>query len=187
MHPNSVRLHLGRLLDAGLVEAGAGQGARGRPRKLWRVAADARIGGEPPQAYRELADWLSRSVEGIGADRGDIRAQGRRIGREIAADSSGVACADVLESALAAMGFQPRRSDQGARTAFTLCNCPYREVATANPGVVCALHLGVAEGLVQATDPATRLTEFDAKDPTEAGCLIEIEGPAPATAAEATR
>ena len=151
---------------------------------MWSISPDARIGGEPPEAYRELATWLSRSVSAIGADPGDIRSQGRRIGQEIAAESPGTPCGDVLENSLAAMGFQPRRHDSGERTSFTLCNCPYRDVARTCPGVVCSLHLGIAEGLVQAADPDFKLTEFQVNDPIEAGCVIAIDGPASPTRTE---
>lgn len=186
VHPNSARLHLAKLLDAGMLRLESERGARGRPRKIWSVSPKARIDGEPPEAYRELATWLSRSIAAAGADRGDIRAQGRQIGREIAADSPDAGSADVLESALAAMGFQPERQDERTRTRFTLCNCPYRDVAKANPGVVCSLHLGIAEGLVQAADPAAKLTEFEVKDPIEAGCRIAIDVPPTPTTTEAS-
>lgn len=151
---------------------------RGRPHYEWWISPEARINGERPVAYRELATWLSRSISTLGGDLREIEEAGRQIGREIApADGRGDP-AKALESALSAMGFQPRRRDCGARTTFTLANCPYRDVARANPGVVCTLHRGIARGLLQRVSPASELTGFNIRDPDKAGCLIEIEAPA---------
>ncbi len=184
IHPNSARKHIALLLEAGLIEGrDEHSGVRGRPRKLWSVAVDAEPGGAPPEAYRELADWLSRSVDGPG----DARAEGRRVGAEIGSGSHAEDTADALGSALAAMGFQPRRHDTGARTAFTLCNCPYREVAKSNPGIVCALHRGVAEGMVEAIDPGAAVARFVVEDPFSAGCVVEIERPDRIVGTEADR
>ena len=82
------------------------------------------------------------------------------------------------------MGFQPRRRSTGIRSEFTLCNCPYRDVAKSNPGIVCALHRGVAEGLLGAIDPVAEVTRFVIKDPQRAGCILEIASPAEPTTEE---
>jgi predicted ArsR family transcriptional regulator len=177
VHPNSARLHLGRLAAAGIAEEGTDPGARGRPRKTWRVANGGRIGGRPPDANRELAQWLSRSVAVMAADRAEIRAQGRMIGREIAAEAESDDCPAVLDDSLRAMGFWPRREQEGSTTRFTLCNCPYRDVAESNLEVICTLHLGIAEGIVHGADRRARVTDFEARDPKTAGCRIEIEAP----------
>ena len=180
VHPNSARLHLGRLAAAGLAEEGSdhgAHGARGRPRKTWKVASGGRIAGRPPDAYRELAQWLGRSVAVMAADRAEIRAQGRMIGREIAAEAESTDGPAVLDDSLRAMGFWPRREQKGETTCFTLCNCPYRDVAESNIEVICTLHLGIAEGIVQGADRRARVTDFEARDPKEAGCRIEIEAP----------
>jgi predicted ArsR family transcriptional regulator len=177
VHPNSARRHLGRLAEAGMVEAGVDQGGRGRPRKTWRVTSDGRIGGRPPDAYRELAQWLGRSVAVMAADPAEIRAQGRMIGREIAVENGEHDGPDVLDDSLRAMGFWPRREQDGSTTRFTLCNCPYRDVAESNIEVICTLHLGIAEGIVQGADRDARVTGFEPRDPKLAGCRIEIEAP----------
>jgi predicted ArsR family transcriptional regulator len=177
VHPNSARLHLGRMADAGIVEAGSDQGGRGRPRKTWRVASGGRVAGRPPDAYRELAQWLGRSVAVMAADPAEIRAQGRMIGREIATESESDDGPAVLDDSLRAMGFWPRREQDGSTSRFTLCNCPYRDVAESNMEVICTLHLGIAEGIVHGADSNARVTGFEPRDPKLAGCRIEIEAP----------
>lgn len=175
LHPNSVRVHLRRLRDAGLADVSLDDpSGPGRPRQLWRVAGGAEPAGVPPVGYSDLAGWLSSALS---------PEQARRHGRRIGADRAGGRieereageCAAVLDASFAAMGFRPRRRDRGPRTGFTLCNCPYRDVALANPGVVCALHRGIAEGMVETMDPGSRVTRFEARNPVEAGCVVEVE------------
>jgi predicted ArsR family transcriptional regulator len=185
VHPNSARLHLARLSEAGLIERSTAAGDRGRPHYEWWISPDARIDEKRPVAYRDLASWLSRSISTFGGDLEGVEAAGCQIGRGLVPAGGGGRPTEVLESALSAMGFQPRRRDDGARTSFTLTNCPYRDVAKANPGVVCTLHRGIARGLVGQVDPESELTGFVVKDPERAGCLIEIETPARAATKEA--
>jgi predicted ArsR family transcriptional regulator len=144
------------------------------------LAPGAKVVGQPPDAYRELAGWLGRSVAVMAADRAEIRGQGRRIGREIAADAGSEDGPKVLEASLRTMGFRPTREELSpSRTRFTLCNCPYRDVAESNMEVICTLHLGIAEGVVQGANRCSRVTDFEAMDPRTAGCTIEVESPQP--------
>src|SRR5215208_3221356 len=61
-HPNTVRLQLERLAAAGLLERRTVPQTRGRPRHEWVIAADARPGGEAPEAHARLAAWLARAL-----------------------------------------------------------------------------------------------------------------------------
>jgi hypothetical protein len=45
-----------------------------------------------------------------------------------------------------------------------------------SPDVVCALHRGITEGLLEVMEPSGRMTSFTPRDPDRAGCLIQIEG-----------
>ncbi len=105
-----------------------------------------------------------------------IESSGRQIGRGLAPQLCGAA-EPSLYAALAALGFRPQReSHTSGRLTYRLCNCPYREAATENPQVVCGLHRGITQGLLDELDPASKLTDFVPHDPSRAGCLIEIEG-----------
>ena len=64
LHPNGVRLHLERLVSAGLITREQERRERGRPRDLWRVSADAQPSGDPPTGYAELARWPARALAG---------------------------------------------------------------------------------------------------------------------------
>src|SRR3954452_690554 len=54
LHPNGIRAHMERLLEAGLVVRERSRQTRGRPRDMWLISPDARPGGDPPTAYTEL-------------------------------------------------------------------------------------------------------------------------------------
>lgn len=179
LHPNSVRYQLAKLACAGLVERESVPGPRGRPHHEWSIAPDAAPANEPPAAYAELAAFLSDAIDSQPGAAERVEAAGREIGRGIAPNADHGTAADVLEHALAAMGFAPDRGDVKRRTRFTLHNCPYLEVAKRNPGVVCTLHRGIARGLVEAAEPGAALTDFVIRRPERAGCLIEIQAPAP--------
>jgi predicted ArsR family transcriptional regulator len=170
-HPNSVRVQLARLAAAGLLESRTVAQARGRPRHQWAVSSEARPAGHAPQAYGQLAEWLARAIGRTGR-LADIEAGGRDIGREIAPEGAG---ADAMRDALAALGFAPRAEPLAGGVRYVLGNCPYRDAVAQNQAVICNLHRGITEGLLDRLDPAARLSAFVAENPYEAGCLIEID------------
>jgi predicted ArsR family transcriptional regulator len=169
-HPNTVRVQLARMAAAGLLESRTVPQARGRPRHQWAVAPEARPAGRSPQAYGQLAEWLARAIGRTGRV-ADIEAGGREIGRELAPDGAG---SETMRDALAALGFAPRQEATGDGVRYVLGNCPYRDAVAQNRTLVCNLHRGITAGLLDRLDPGSELTGFVAKDPYEAGCLIEI-------------
>ena len=177
LHPNGVRAHLERLRAAGLVDRRRTRQARGRPRDMWTIAPGARPGGDPPTAYRDLGSWLARLVSRGRVGRRAIESLGREIGRELAPARDSSPAEAKMHAALASLGFQPQRQieELGALT-YQLCNCPYRDAARESRDVVCTLHRGMTQGLLDAIAPGTELTGFVARDPYVAGCLIELRG-----------
>ena len=177
LHPSAVRQHLERLLAAGLVERTPISAGRGRPHFEWSVAPDAEPGDAPPTGYSELSAWLTE-LSGTGATAiRRARRTGRRIGAEIAPADAGSDPAETFQSAVAALGFGPRPGrKRSGRLTYRLENCPYRKAAEQNPEVVCALHRGLTEGLLDVIAPEAELTDFRPKDPCDAGCLLEIQG-----------
>jgi predicted ArsR family transcriptional regulator len=176
LRPNGVRVHLDRLREAGLITRERTRQARGRPRDMWLISPGAQPGGEPPSAYAELGRWLARAISPGRTSLRRIEATGRTIGQELAPQG---ACApeQKLHAALASMGFQPRReSDRAGGLTYRLCNCPYRDAVRENAEVVCTLHRGLTRGLLDKIAPETRLTDFVARDPYAAGCVIELSG-----------
>lgn len=176
LHPNGVRRHLDALRRAELIELERRRAGRGRPRDSWSIAADAKPGGRPPDAYGELCCWLARCVPPSPSRLRETEARGREIARELA--PAGESGPEATKAVMVALGFQPEVTsdpDLGDARSYSLGNCPYRDAAATGPEVVCALHRGITLGLLDVLEPSMRLAEFVPHDPHETGCVIRTE------------
>jgi predicted ArsR family transcriptional regulator len=167
---NAIRQHLTKLVGAGLVtEATAPPSGPGRPRLVYRVApdVDSRWGVESPyeRLSRMLADVIrtGRSPRDIGRD------EGRE--RQVA---GGADLGEQLEEAMARAGFDPNAEVTGRRIELVLRRCPFESTAVADPATVCALHLGIAEGLTDGIDEVEQV-DLVARDPRRADCILRFE------------
>ncbi|MGI8920180.1 MAG: helix-turn-helix transcriptional regulator [Solirubrobacteraceae bacterium] len=187
LHPNGVRVHLDVLREAGLLDRERVRQRRGRPRDMWSVAPDAHPDGDPPRAYTDLARWLAGAMARGASSPSAIELAGRQIGAEIAPTTLTGSPETTMYAALASLGFQPQRVLDPLETlTYKLRNCPYRSVALDEQEVVCTLHKGLTEGLLDVIAPTSELAGFVPKDPDAAGCLITLRGPlADAARAEA--
>jgi predicted ArsR family transcriptional regulator len=160
VHANTVRLHLERLKDAGLVDAEAvHRGTVGRPQHLYFLAAAAPGLGFDPPAHALLAGLLAALGERIGADADDAANTGHAWGVEAGRRTRSRSCLRALESELNRLGFEPSvekgdgTSEGGTRIEFL--HCPFRELAEAYPELVCNLHRGLCEGVVDEVGGGT--------------------------------
>ena len=176
LHPNGVRIHLDRMLAAGLVIRRPQPRPRGRPRDEWSLSPDAAPGGRPPRAYGDLSRWLARAIPPQPSRLRDVERAGREIGREVA--PTGAASAETaLRDTLTALGFQPLvERDHSGRLSCRLRNCPYSDSVRDNQEVICRLHRGITQGMLDVVEPGARLTRFVPHDPDAAGCEIEVDG-----------
>lgn len=157
----TVRHHLAALAEAGLVTATASAGpGRGRPRLRYAGTRSDPQEGAADTPFRELAQALAEAVAGgPGASSEAGRAWGRRLA------GTGPAAERVFAAA-ARMGFAPRDApgpDPATRRVL-LQECPYRELARARPEVVCAIHQGVLDGLLESSGTTVRLLPFVGPD-----------------------
>jgi hypothetical protein len=104
---------------------------------------------------------------------GTPRATGREHGRVDATLAATKDPVDALEADARRNGFAPRRVTKGRRVELVLDACPLAEAAVDDPRTVCALHRGLAEGLVEGLRGA-RVEAFAAHDPYDAGCRITL-------------
>jgi len=162
LHPNTVRPHLERMRDVGLlaVEADA-RGAVGRPQHRYSVASDAPSLGLEPATFPVLARMLLRVAASGGLGRDDVVDAGREQGGAdaqalaralgLAADATADAgtCVGGLMARLDALGFDPELAGGDAEVTVGFAHCPFRELAESNPEIVCALHQGLVEGIVE--------------------------------------
>ena len=153
LHPNTVRLHLERLRDAGLVEVEAvHRGTVGRPQHRYSLAPGAPGLGFDPPAHVLLAGLLAALAESTGADPVAARTTGKAWGRRAAERSPRRAPLVTLADQLEALGFDPAAEPVDAEAGSTrieFLHCPFRELAEAYPDLVCNLHRGICEGVAE--------------------------------------
>jgi predicted ArsR family transcriptional regulator len=155
LHPNTVRLHLDRLRETGLVEAEAiHRGTVGRPQHLYSLAPGAPSLGFDPPAHALLAGVLGALAEQVGAGPEDAEAVGTQWGTQLARRTRARACVDTLATELDRLGFEPAvgPGDGTAEGAVRIefLHCPFRELAEAYPELVCSLHRGICAGVIDS-------------------------------------
>jgi len=156
LHANTVRLHLDRLREAGLVDVEPmHRGTVGRPQHLYFLAAGAPALGFDPPAHALLAGLLAALAERIGADATDALDTGRVWGADTGRRTRSRSCLQALEVELNRLGFEPAvepaDGEHEGSTRIQFLHCPFRELAEAYPELVCNLHRGLCEGVVDAT------------------------------------
>ena len=156
IHANTVRLHLERLREAGLVdvEAGAPRHRRAAPAPLLPRGRRARARFRPARA--RAARRPARRAGGAGRRRrGSTPPRPDGCGAPTPAGAPGRGAASrALEGELARLGFEPAtEAADGAHegsTRIEFLHCPFRELAEAYPELVCNLHRGLCEGVVDS-------------------------------------
>jgi predicted ArsR family transcriptional regulator len=152
LHPNTVRVHLDRLTEVGLVTGETiRSGGRGRPWVRYRAS-------EPPDEdrYRLLSSMLADALSDGDRDGPSPAAEaaGRHWGRRLPAPSrqpdavSGPrrSAPEAVTVLFEQLGFAPAREDDR----IVLQDCPYRELAAQHPDVICGAHLGMLRGALDA-------------------------------------
>jgi predicted ArsR family transcriptional regulator len=155
LHPNTVRPHLERMREVGLLDVDAdNRGTVGRPQNRYRLAADAPSLGLESSSIRLLAKMLAAAAV-IGGVDPEAAADAGRIQGEADAAEAGMQrrtdakrCVAALVDDLSALGFDPATVDDGATASIAFTRCPFQELAEAFPDLVCHLHRGMIEGFV---------------------------------------
>ncbi|MFC7479340.1 helix-turn-helix transcriptional regulator [Luedemannella flava] len=172
LHLNTVRAHLDRLVDAGiLVKARASAGQPGRPAWRYRAVAD----DPAPAPYRALASALLEHLAAAGEDARETAARaGEGWGRSLAAAVPTAPPVDTVLAVLDGLGFDPgeQPSDTGD-TVVHLHRCPFLDLVGKQPDAMCGLHAGVVRGALReagAPDATVVLEPFGA--PT--ACVVRM-------------
>lgn len=170
LHHNAIRQHLAKLVGADLLlEAKHASGAPGRPKLVYVVepTAESRWGVVGP--YQRLSKLLAEIIR-----TGDTPEEvGRREGLRLRSEGTTPPGVPALVRAMAREGFRPEAQHRGARIDVVLQNCPFAATALEDAETVCALHLGIAKGVLEGTDDLA-VQDLVAKDPRRAGCRLEL-------------
>lgn len=181
LHVNTVRPHLERMRDVGLLVARPDtRGAVGRPQKLYSLADDAPGLGLEPPVFPLLARMLLQIAVETDVDEEVVLDSGRHAGKALAhGPLLGRTCVERVAAMLADLGFDPARVDDPAvdgrdRSTIGFGHCPFAELAESQPHVVCGLHRGMVEGFVEETGGAEVEEFHDLASRTP--CLVVVAG-----------
>lgn len=164
LHPNTVREHLQRLIEAGhVIQSTEHRTTRGRPRTLYSAATGSRDASSPI-ARRKVRD---------AAVRGDVM---RRVmpwtGSNV--ESIGLPAThqlDAIVEHLADSGFEPV-VDEGDLT-ISLSPCPHAASQAGHRQTLCAVHLGLMQAvLAEAGGPLTAACIRATDRATD--CVVEL-------------
>lgn len=179
LHVNTVREHLDGLRHAGLVRrTQAPASGRGRPR--WLYEATPQSHDDPRPEYAGLAAALAAVIVRTSPDpEAEARTAGAGWGRRLAADTTEPVdgpddarrrVAEIFDD----MGFAPEADAENRELRLT--RCPLLEAAHQQPGVVCSVHLGIAQGALEAYDaPTDGLELLPFVEP--GACLLRLAPP----------
>ncbi|QDP97401.1 helix-turn-helix domain-containing protein [Microlunatus elymi] len=181
IHHNTVRFHLKALVEQRRAEQVAMPAQRpGRPAIGFRSVAG--MDPEGTRHYRILAEILIKELSGHRDARARALAAGRAFGRGLVADGPGSATGDsstgvgrrsdrrslaTLVQALDDLGFQPALAGRRPDRRIELRHCPFLELAHEDARVVCAIHLGLMQGVLEqqgAAQTVGRLLPFAEPD-----------------------
>ena len=182
LHPNTVRPHLERMREVGLLEVTTdARGEVGRPQHRYSLAADAPSLGLEPPTMPMLARMVLAMARRLGANPADAVAVGQAEGAARAARYDEAPSAlEALVADLDRLGFDPIVADgddssgtDGAEAGdrgdaevpdrvtavVAFANCPFGDLARDHPDLVCGLHSGLVAGFVAQMGDA-EVTEF---------------------------
>lgn len=197
VHPNAIRQHLTKLVQAELVsESTAAPVGRGRPPREYcvRPGSEPRWGTLGP--YERLAQLLTEAVATGDAPEEVGHRAGMREGAAIAPDRSTSPALDagtsersgsatqrtpieVFTLEMERQGFEPSLACNGEHFDITLGACPFTSAVLTDRDTVCQMHVGLANGVAESIG-GINVSEFVIRDPRQARCLIrgEVKDPA---------
>jgi len=173
LNHNAVRQHLAVLAAAELVVEEVEERTRpGRPRLMYTPAIEVAGKWGLPSPYEYLAVLLSEmlltnaSAEEVG------RSEGARRVTELSRRPHGDGLS-VIQGEMARIGFRPSLRQRPHSAEITLERCPFESAAATNPGAVCQIHRGLAEGLAEGIG-GIEVEDLIAKNPHKAGCRLKL-------------
>lgn len=177
LHVNTVRPHLERMRDVGLLDVQSdNRGAVGRPQHRYSLAADAPSLGLEPPTFALLARMLLRAAALAGTSAEEAADAGREEGRGDGARAVGRPCLEALVQELDRLGFDPAVAEGEGGATVGFAHCPFRELAEANPDLVCGLHRGLVEGFVEMVGGAEVVTfrTLVDRDPCQVELVVDL-------------
>lgn len=155
LHVNTIRGHLDLMEEAGLVgRSTESRQTPGRPRVLFHsMPRDTR--SPTGEGYRFLAEILASSIQANENAALVAEEAGRAWGRYLAdrpPPSARLSSAQAIEQVLTTfveLGFEPESLTTDSSAEIRLHDCPFHELARTRGEVVCSVHKGLLQGMLE--------------------------------------
>src|SRR5262245_36442485 len=151
LHANTVRWHLGVLDDAGLLDAAsASDGRPGRPRMRYRLRPGA-VAASGSDEHRLLATILTGTVATLPDGEERATEAGRAWGRFLVRRPSPLERVgeDEAVAEVARLLDEEGFAAEPHGREIHMHRCPFHDLAEANPGIVCGVHMGLIAGALE--------------------------------------
>jgi predicted ArsR family transcriptional regulator len=167
IHPNTVRFHLDGLVAAGRAELAPGEAAGpGRPANLYRARREMDRNG--PTNYRLLARIMTSRLADTERSPAKVATElGRSWGPSLVGDTSQQepptrsAPLTLLTATLDDLGFKPEPINPTRAKQIRLRHCPFLDLVDDHADIVCALHLGLMQGVLSASNARVTVDRLD--------------------------
>lgn len=191
LHTNTVRFHLSKLVQTGLVREEPGESnGPGRPRLRYRLTSSPAVRESQDEGGSDEYQLLSQILASYLASHSDdpmaeAESAGRQWGHYLVERPAPFERVDHGErlarvtAMLRKLGFAPEADNSGE---IKLHRCPFRAVAERQPTVVCSMHRGLIQG---ALDELGAGSAFATLQPfvTDRLCVAHLAAtPGPSTA-----
>jgi len=168
--------HLERLVSLGFLGTSHRRGLPGKPAKLYRLVAGPLELHHPARQFATLAGLLAESLQGFGppgvaAAREAGRQQGAALTSPPANGGTECAISDALVPLMLLGGEYEVAGDRVLAN-----NCIFQEACSRAPEVVCHLHAGMIEGVLEAagTPRSVAVAPCDEASDEHAACVYQL-------------
>lgn len=176
IHPNVARLHLSKLEDVKMIVSESKKtGKGGRPSRLYRLSDEVIQLHFPFRDYQLLAKISLQALSSLGKQGNEALTQaGKAFGKELIQQKlmfssiplNKLSFQDkigLLNEAAQTSGFTPEfhATEEDGKIILQVFNCPFKELAIADPDVICTMHNSFLMGMFESVFDHVELTEFE--------------------------
>lgn len=176
IHPNVARLHLSKLEDVKMIVSESKKtGKGGRPSRLYRLSDEVIQLHFPFRDYQLLAKIALQAISSLGAQGNEALTQaGKAFGKELIQQkltASNISVENIsfeerielLNEAAKMSGFSPEfhATEEDGKVILQVFNCPFKELAIADPDVICTMHNAFLIGMFESVFDSVELKEFE--------------------------
>jgi predicted ArsR family transcriptional regulator len=175
IHPNVARLHLSKLEDVKMIVSESKKtGKGGRPSRLYRLSDEVIQLHFPFRDYQLLARISLQAISSLGEQGNKALEQaGKAFGQELIQQKLMLSNihvhqlsfqdkVDLLNDAAKTSGFSPEfhATEEDGKVFLQVFNCPFKELAIADPDVICNMHNSFLMGMFESVFENVEITEF---------------------------